>query len=113
MTLEIRSDPAPLQVDADGVVRVGNARVTLYLAVRAFLDGLSAEEIAEHFDPLSLPDIYATIGDYLRHRDEVDAYVRERDRRAEGARQESRRRFDYSAFRERLLARKRANGGDV
>lgn len=65
----------PLEVGADGVVRVGRTRVTLDTVVMAFLEGVSAEGIAGQYPSLQLPDIYSTIGYYLRHQTEVGAYL--------------------------------------
>jgi hypothetical protein len=47
MTLAIAIDPVPLEVGADGVLRVGETRVTLDTVVMAFLEGAKAEEIGE------------------------------------------------------------------
>ena len=54
MSLAILSDPPPLLVDADGVVRVGQTRVTLDTVVTAFLEGATAEEIVEQYPSLQL-----------------------------------------------------------
>ena len=61
MTFAISAEPVPLQADPDGVVRVGNTRVTLETVIGAFLDGASAEEIAYQYRPLDFADIYAVI----------------------------------------------------
>ena len=45
MTLAISIEPAPLAVDADGVVRVGGTRVTLDTVVASFNEGATAGEI--------------------------------------------------------------------
>jgi hypothetical protein len=42
-TLMIEVAPVPLEVDADGVVRVGGTRVTLDTIVDAFREGATAE----------------------------------------------------------------------
>lgn len=105
MALEIHTDTAPLCIDERGVVRVGSSRVPLEVVVRAFLEGLSAEEIADRFDALSLADVYAALGYYLRWREEVDAYIRERERQVGEAWQELERRYPQHGLRERLLAR--------
>ena len=105
MSLAILSDPPPLLVDADGVVRVGQTRVTLDTVVTAFLEGATAEEIVEQYPSLQLADIYSVIGYYLRHQAEVDNYLKIRQRRAAEVRQENERRFNPIGIRERLLAR--------
>jgi uncharacterized protein (DUF433 family) len=106
MTLAIAIEPAPLKVDADGVVRVGKTRVTLDTVVIAFLEGATAEEIGEQYTSLQLQDIYSAIGYYLRHKAEVDAYLLERQRKAAAIRQETEQRFNPVGIRERLLARR-------
>lgn len=94
----------PLETDADGVVRVGNTRVTLDTVIVAFTDGATAEEIAQQYPSLRLADIYSVIGYYLRHRAEVDAYLQLRVQQAEQARHHNETRFDPSGVRDRLLA---------
>ena len=71
MTLAISLEPAPIETDIHGVVRVANTRVTLDTIVTAFLEGCTAEEISQQYSSLELSDIYLVIGYYLRHRDEV------------------------------------------
>lgn len=43
------TDVLPLETDADGVVRVGDTRVTLDTIIMAFTDGATAEEIAQQY----------------------------------------------------------------
>ncbi|NJK70496.1 MAG: DUF433 domain-containing protein [Microcoleus sp. SU_5_3] len=106
MTLAIAIEPAPLELDANGVVRVGKTRVTLDTVVMAFLEGATAEEIGEQYTSLQLPDIYSTIGYYLKHKTEVDAYLLKRQRQAVAIRQETEQRFNPVGIRARLLARR-------
>jgi uncharacterized protein (DUF433 family) len=83
MTLTIDIEPLPLLVDDDGVVRVGGTRVTLDTIVTAFNEGANAEEIVQQYPSLSLADVYAVIGYYLRRRSEIDDYLEQRTIRAE------------------------------
>jgi uncharacterized protein (DUF433 family) len=99
------AETVPLQADADGVIRVGNTRVTLDTIAHAFADGATAEEIAQQYPSLSLADIYYTIGYYLRRQPEVDAYLRRRQRQSERVRRQNEARFDAGGIRARLLAR--------
>lgn len=108
MSLNLAATPTPLRVDPEGVVRVGATRVTLDSVVSAFNEGATAEEIGLRYPALALADIYFAIAYYLRHRAEVDSYLRERATRAEDVRQENRSRFDQEGLRERLLARSRS-----
>lgn len=105
MSNDITTEPIPLTTDQDGVVRVGNTRVTLDTLVAAFLEGVTAEEIAQRYPSLDLADIYAVIAYYLRHRPDVDAYLERRQKEAEGVRKQNETRFDPQGVRARLLAR--------
>ncbi len=106
MPLAIATEPVPLELNADGVARVGKTRVTLDTVVTAFLEGATAEEIGEQYPSLQLSDIYSALGYYLRHKAEVDAYLSERQRQAAAIRQETEERFNPVGIRERLLARR-------
>jgi len=54
LTLTIVAEPPPLFTDADGVIRVGNTRVTLDTVVSAFEEGATAEEIVYQYPTLNL-----------------------------------------------------------
>jgi uncharacterized protein (DUF433 family) len=104
MSLIIDAEPSPLQADADGVVRVGGTRVTLDTIVVAFQQGAAAEEIAQQYPSVRLSDVYAAIAYYLRHRDEVNAYLEEGKQHSESLRQSLEAKCDRQGIRERLLA---------
>lgn len=106
MTLTIALEPAPIEIDAHGVVRVAKTRITLDTVVTAFLEGCTAEEIGEQYTSLQLSDVYLVIGYYLRHRDEVHTYLAERQRQSALVRHEAEQRFDPIRIRDRLLARR-------
>jgi uncharacterized protein (DUF433 family) len=97
----------PIHTDADGVVRVAGTRVTLDTIVGAFEAGATAEEIAQQYPTIPLVDVYSVITYYLRHKPEVDAYLKERNVLAERVREEVERRFPSTGIRERLLARRK------
>jgi uncharacterized protein (DUF433 family) len=110
MALTIQAEPVPLRVTPEGDVRIGATRVLLDLVVHAFDEGATPEAIIQRYPSLSLADVYAAIAYLLRHRAEVDAYLQERERRAE----EVRRKIEADqegteAICERLLARREAN----
>ena len=107
MVLTPRAEPVPVQIDTDGVARVGGTRVTLDTVIGAFSDGATAEEIAQQYPALALADIYAVIAYYLREKDEVDAYLRESEGQSRQVRQQNEARFDPNGIRERLLARRK------
>jgi uncharacterized protein (DUF433 family) len=103
-------EPLPLKPNADGVILVGNTRVPLDTVVGAFDEGMTPEEIVRQYTSLDLADVYSVIAYYLRHHDEVAAYLQERQHHAEQVRLENEARFDPAGVRERLLAR-RSNKG--
>jgi uncharacterized protein (DUF433 family) len=96
----------PIHTDPDGVVRVAGTRVTLDTIVSSFDAGATAEEIAQQYSSVPLPDVYAVITYYLRHKTEVSAYLHTRHEQATNVREEVERRFPASGIRERLLARR-------
>ena len=108
MTLNVRARPAPIQMDEEGVARVGGTRVTLDNVVQAFRSGASAEAIADRFDALELPDVYATVAFYLEETEAVDAYLRERQAQAQAQRAAIEGRFPSEHLRKRLLAQRAA-----
>jgi len=97
----------PLKVDRDGVIRVSKTRVTLDTIVTAFLEGLTAEEIAVQYPVVPLADVYSVVGYYLHQKQKVDAYLKRREKLAEEIRKQNEARFTASSIRERLLARKK------
>lgn len=65
---------------------ISGSRVSLASIVYAFLNGQTAESIAQSFPTLSLEQVYGAITYYLAHRSEIDAYLRETDRTYEAQR---------------------------
>jgi uncharacterized protein (DUF433 family) len=108
MVLPLKNDPLPLWTDQDGVIRVWGTRVTMDTVVGAFQQGADAREIVERYPSLSLADVHGVISYYLRHRTEVEEYLRERKRQAEEVQRQNEARFDPQGLREKLLARKHA-----
>lgn len=107
MKLSIEPETAPLTTGQDGVVRTGKSRVTLDTIVYAFNEGANAEQILERYPTLRLADIYSVIGYYLRHRTEVDTYLKDREAFRSEVRRENESRFPSTGLREKLLARRR------
>jgi uncharacterized protein (DUF433 family) len=106
MNLPAVSDPVPLIFAEDsGVIRVAGTRVTLDTVIGAFKRGATPEEIAQDYSAVPLPDVYAVITYYLRHRPEVEEYLERRVREHRELRREVESRPGYQEFRERLLAR--------
>ena len=101
------TETLPLKLDKDGVIRVSKTRVTLDTIVNAFLEGLTAEEIAVQYPVVPLADVYSVIGYYLHQKKKVEIYLKRREKIAEQIRSQNEARFAQSKIRERLLARKK------
>ena len=56
--------------------QVSGTRVSLDSLVYAFLDGQTAESIAQSFPVLTLEQVYGAIAYYLAHRPGIDEYLR-------------------------------------
>src|SRR5438552_1571806 len=97
----------PLQVDEHGIIRVGRSRLPLERIVWEFDQGRNPQEIVDAFDVLSLAEVYAAIGYYLSHRDEVREYIRHRDVIAKQVRRECEALWPPDGLKARLLARQR------
>lgn len=81
--LPLHADAPPLRADEGGVVRVGNGRVSLDLVVEQYENGMTPEDMTRAYDTLSVADAYAVIAYYLRHPDEIRAYLKRRREEAE------------------------------
>jgi uncharacterized protein (DUF433 family) len=75
-----------LRVDESGAVRVGKTRITLDLIVEQYENGMTPEDMVRAYDTLRLEDVYGVVAYYLRHRDEVSAYLKRRDAEAQALR---------------------------
>ncbi len=112
MEITLQSEAPPLRRDASGALRIGRSRVLLELVMRAFQDGATPEAIAQRYPTATLADIYAVIAYSLRHREDIEAYLAERERRAQEVRQRiDRHQGDLADLRDRLLARQRSVRG--
>ena len=56
-------------------IRIKGTRVGIETVLDDYLSGASPEEIAARYRTLTLEQVYATATYYLRHREEVDAYL--------------------------------------
>ena len=109
--LPLHADRPPLRVDEGGSVRIGNSRISLDLVVEQYENGMTPEDMVRAYDTLVLADVHAVIAYYLRHRDEVRAYLKRRAEEAEALRAkiEAER---PRVSREELLARRSAREKD-
>jgi uncharacterized protein (DUF433 family) len=82
MNMPLITEAPPLNADGSGGLRVGGTRVLLEIVIRAFQDGATAETIVQRYPSLALSDVYSTIGYYLRHSTEVDAYLTDREQQS-------------------------------
>lgn len=79
------------------------------MVIRAFQDGVSPESIVQRYSTLSLSDVYTTIGYYLRHQQEIESYLNQREQLAESVRQRlSDIQPDLSLIRSRILAQQQS-----
>jgi uncharacterized protein (DUF433 family) len=105
MAFAVQSEAPPLREDESGALRVGKSRVLLELVIEAHQEGASPEAIVQRYTSLELADVYAVIAYYLRHRNEVEAYLsrqEEKAREIEGKIAADQK--DWSAIRERIAA---------
>jgi uncharacterized protein (DUF433 family) len=98
----------PLRLDAGCVLRVSPTRVRLDTVIYAFNTGSTAAEIRADYSSLELADIYLVIAYYLRHREIIDASLKEREKFAAEVRREIEAEEPFAKIRERLLARRAA-----
>lgn len=85
-------------------MRIANTRIPLERVVRAFVSGMTPEQIAQDYEVLSVEDVYAVVNYYLHHRSEVDAYLAAAEKQSAEIRSETERQFDPAGIRARLLA---------
>jgi uncharacterized protein (DUF433 family) len=95
----------PLRVDDGGGVRIGNSRVSLDLLVENYESGMTPEDMVRAYDMLLLADVHAAIAYYLRHREEVQTYLKRREAEAQALRTKIETEHPRVA-REELLARR-------
>ncbi len=97
-------NPIPV-VEANGVLRVAGTRVTLDTVLECFLDGATPEEIVQRYPALDLVAVYEVIAYYLRHQEQLNAYLASGRTRAEAIRSEVEARYNAVGICERLLKR--------
>ena len=73
--LELRMSERAYVEQHDGGYRIEGTRVSLDSIVYAFLNGQTAESIAQSFPVLSLEQVYGAIAFYLAHRSQIDDYL--------------------------------------
>jgi uncharacterized protein (DUF433 family) len=73
----------PLRLDRHGDIRIGRSRVLLDTIIDRYKSGATPKEIAKGYDTLTPAEISEAIAYYLRHKDDVDAYLQRRDAEAQ------------------------------
>jgi len=109
MTALAETEPVPLRVDEDGVIRVGGTRVTLDTVIAEYQKGSTPEQIAQDFSVLQPADVYAVIAYFLHHREEVEEYLEQQRRLGDELQREIEERFPREGMRERLEGRLRSS----
>ncbi|WP_373549538.1 DUF433 domain-containing protein [Haliscomenobacter sp.] len=95
----------PLFSEPNGVIRVGNTRVTLETLIYQFKNGSTAEEIVFQYPVLDLADVYAVIGFYLKHQTAVENYLLSSKVAVESIQSTVQQQFPATDLRQRLLNR--------
>ena len=104
----LTTEPIPIVLGRDGVMRVRGTRVTLDTVLSAFSDGATAEEIAQRYPSISLADVYQVIGYSLRHSSELELYLDRRHQDIRETRRSNESRWAPDGIRDRLQARRQA-----
>ena len=81
--LPLHTEAPPLRTDEGGAIRIGKSRISLDLVVEQYENGMTPEDMVRAYETLALADVHAVIAYYLRHRDEVRAYLKRRAEEAE------------------------------
>ena len=86
---------------AEGVLKVGDSRVSLDSIIYAFNDGNDAAEIQQDFNSLSLAQVHAAIAYYLHNKADIDQYLQRREEESDRLREK----YSTPGLREQLEAR--------
>lgn len=109
MTTLETTQPLPLTLTPEGMIRINGSRVSLDSIVHHYKLGATAEEIAYKFPSLRLVDIYAAITYYLSHQPEVEDYLKQQEAEADALQQqieaEPQHQVAITGLRERLTRR--------
>lgn len=81
--LPIQAELPPLRMDEGGAIRIGKSRVTFDLVIEQYENGMTPDDLVRAYDTLDLADVHAVIAYYLRHLDEVRAYLKRRQEEPE------------------------------
>src|SRR5947209_18148314 len=79
----------PLTLTESGTIRVTGSQVALESVVYQYQQANTAEAILESFPSVKLADIHDVISYYLNHRDQLDEYLPDQQKRACTVREDS------------------------
>ena len=105
MSDTIINEVIPIYTDTDERMRITGTRVLLDLIVEAYRRGETPEHIVQMYTTLTLDQVYLALGYYLRHRETVDAYIRQMEDKAKALRGEWETKYPPKVTRAELLAR--------
>lgn len=94
----------PLTQTETGDIFLEGSRIPLETLVLAFNSGDTPEDFVSDYPHLKLADVYAVLSYYLRHREEVDAYVAKQQEGAEQLRQANP--YPATPLRHKVLTRR-------
>lgn len=105
MAAVIGTIPKPVR-SVQGVLKVGDTRVSLDTVVYEFNRGADAAKIQKMFVSLSLAQVHSAIAYYLHNKEEVDRYLVKREAARAKMKQELQAAFQPKVTRDELVARK-------
>lgn len=99
--------PKPVKRDKNGVLRVGNSRVSLDGIVRMFIAGFDVPKIRDAFDTLTLAEVYGAVSFYLHNRGKIDEYLLEQEALEDSARERIEKIFPPDEMAGKITGRKK------
>ena len=107
MSLSLQTKPVTLTTDEQGVMSVGDTRVSSDTVIFAFEQGSTPEQIVVDYSTFDLSDVYAVFTFYLQKQTEVEDYLQQRQAHRDEVRRQMETHFPQEGLRGRLLARRR------
>ena len=108
MAAMVGTIPKPVR-SVQGVLKVGDTRVSLDTVVSEFNKGSDAAEIQRTFDSMSLAQVHSAIAYYLHNKAEVDRYLAKRETARTKMKKDIEAAFPPKVTREMLLARRKGS----
>ncbi len=100
------------QLDDCARIRVKGTRVAIEVLLEEFNQGVTAEQIQQHYPSVTREQVYATITYYLHKQAEIDAYLKKSREVAEAAYQEWLRTHKPSPLEERMRKVREASAAE-